>query len=85
MLKRLGSNEPGYSRFDVIQDAGDANRVWVYEVYQDEVAYQAHLRAPHLKKLWDTVKGWLGEELRAKPSSYSIRPTDDGDPLGGNR
>ena len=62
MLKRLGSNEPGYSRFDVIQDAGDANRVWVYEVYQDEVAYQAHLRAPHLKKLWGHGKGlaWRG-------------------------
>ena len=30
------NTEPGCLRFDVIQDAGDANRVWVYEVYVDE-------------------------------------------------
>jgi quinol monooxygenase YgiN len=26
----------------VIQDANDANRIWLYEVYKDEAAFQAH-------------------------------------------
>jgi len=43
-------NEPGCLRFDVIQDANDPNRIWLYEVYQDEAAFQAHLQAPHLIK-----------------------------------
>ena len=55
------SNEPGCSRFDVIQDAGDTNRVWLYEVYDDEAAFQAHLKTPHLNKLLETVKDWREE------------------------
>jgi autoinducer 2-degrading protein len=35
-------DEPGCLRFDVIQDANDANRIWFYEVYKDEAAFQAH-------------------------------------------
>ena len=30
------NTEPGCLRFDVIQDAGDTNRLWVYEIYVDE-------------------------------------------------
>ena len=71
------NNEPGCSRFDVIQDAGDVNRVWLYEVYQDEAAFQAHLQTPHLKKLQDTVKDWREEGPQgAARGSYNIWPTD---------
>ena len=53
-------NEPGCLRFDVIQDAGDANRIWVYEVYIDEGAFQAHLESPHFLQwmLFDPVRSW---------------------------
>ncbi len=44
------NTEPGCLRFDVIQDAGDANRVWVYEVYVDEAAFQAHTSSEHYLK-----------------------------------
>ena len=43
-------DEPGCLRFDVIQDAGDPNRLWLYEVYQDEAAFHAHQQAPHYLK-----------------------------------
>jgi len=70
-------NEPGCSRFDVIQDAGEANRVWLYEVYDDETAFEAHLQTPHLKKLQETTKGWRDEgPLGAARGSYNIWPTD---------
>ena len=44
------NDEPGCLRFDVIQDANDSNRVWLYEVYKDEAAFQAHTQAPHFIK-----------------------------------
>ena len=29
------NDEPGCLRFDLIQDPGDPNRVWLYEIYKD--------------------------------------------------
>ena len=49
------NDEPGCRRFDVIQDAGDENRVWLYEVYDDEAAFQAHTQAPHFIKFRDAT------------------------------
>lgn len=70
-------NEPGCLRFDVIQDAGDPNRIWLYEVYQDEVAFEAHLQSPHLIKWRDTVKDWREESLQgAARGSHNIWPPD---------
>ena len=71
------NNEPGCLRFDVIQDAADPNRIWLYEVYQDEAAFQAHLQAPHFIKWRDTVKDWRAEgPTRAGQGSYNIWPPD---------
>jgi autoinducer 2-degrading protein len=52
------ANEEGCLRFDVIQDAGDADRIWVYEVYTDEAAFQHHMTTPHFLKWKETVKDW---------------------------
>ncbi len=54
-------NEPGCLRFDVIQDANDANRIWVYEVYKDEAAFHAHTQAPHYLKFRESSTGWREE------------------------
>ena len=77
-------NEPGCLRFDVIQDGADPNRIWLYEVYVDEAAFQAHLEAPHFIKWRDTVKDWFdrgdGEGERPKGAgggSSNIWPPDD--------
>ena len=64
-------------RFDVIQDAGDANLVWLYEVYKDEAAFQTHLKSPHLIKLLDTIGDWREEGLKgATRGSTNIWPPD---------
>lgn len=42
-------NEPGCHRFDILQDPEVANRVYFYEVYQDEAAFAAHREMPHFK------------------------------------
>ena len=74
------NDEPGCLRFDVIQDGGDPNRIWLYEIYVDEAAFQEHLKAPHFIKWRDTVKDWTGERppgAGAARGSSNIWPTDD--------
>jgi quinol monooxygenase YgiN len=39
--------EPGCHRFDVLLPAGETDRVFLYEIYQDEAAFQAHLKTAH--------------------------------------
>ena len=51
-------DEPGCLRFDVIQDANDDNKIWLYEVYNDEAAFQAHTQAPHYLKFRDASADW---------------------------
>jgi quinol monooxygenase YgiN len=70
-------NEPGCLRFDVIQDADDANRIWLYEVYKDEAAFQAHLQAPHLRKFRESTQEWRVTGLQgAGRGSFNIWPAD---------
>jgi len=52
------NDEPGCLRFDVIQDANDPNRIWLYEVYKDEAAFQTHTQAPHFIKFRDASADW---------------------------
>lgn len=40
-------DEPGCLVFDVLRDRSDPERVWLYEVYIDEAAFEAHMRTPH--------------------------------------
>ena len=51
-------DEPGCMRFDVIQDASDGNRIWLYEVYRDEEAFQAHTQSPHFIKFREASADW---------------------------
>lgn len=59
-----GSNndEPGCLRFDVLQDNEDSNRIYLYEVYRDEAAVEAHRAAPHYTKWREEVKDWFATE-----------------------
>ena len=72
------NHEPGCLRFDVIQDANDPNRIWLYEVYKDEAAFQAHLQAPHLIKFRETTQAWraAGPQGAGRGSS-NVWPPDD--------
>ncbi|MGE0239718.1 MAG: putative quinol monooxygenase, partial [Parvibaculaceae bacterium] len=41
-------DEPGCSRFDVVEPQGDADRILLYEIYDDRAAFEEHLKTPHL-------------------------------------
>ena len=71
------NNEPGCRRFDVIRDAGDENRVWLYEVYNDEAAFQAHLETPHFIKFRDATADIIIDGIEgAALGSSNIWPID---------
>ena len=53
------ADEPGCLRFDVIQDPDEENRIWLYEIYKDEDAFQTHLQTPHFIKWKATVPDWI--------------------------
>ena len=44
-------DEPGCSRFDVVQDVADPDHFYLYEIYRDEDALGEHRRAPHFLRL----------------------------------
>ncbi|GAB3475028.1 hypothetical protein GCM10027440_06290 [Nocardiopsis coralliicola] len=51
-------DEPGCLRFDVSAAPGDPDEFWVYEVFADEAALEAHRRTPHFAT-WQKEKADL--------------------------
>ena len=47
---REARQEPGCRQFDVLVDPKDSARVMLYEVYNDEQAFEAHQQTPHFRK-----------------------------------
>jgi quinol monooxygenase YgiN len=39
--------EPGCRRFDVVEPDGEADRVLLYEIYDDRAAFDAHMQTKH--------------------------------------
>lgn len=48
--KAARETEPGCRQFDVLVDPKDRTRVMLYEVYDDEAAFQAHQQTSHFKR-----------------------------------
>jgi quinol monooxygenase YgiN len=48
--KAARETEPGCRQFDVLVDPKDRTRVMLYEVYEDEAAFQTHQQTPHFKR-----------------------------------
>lgn len=42
--------EPGCRQFDVLVDPQDKAKVLLFEIYDDEKAFEAHQATPHFKK-----------------------------------
>jgi quinol monooxygenase YgiN len=41
------ADEPGCQRFDVLVPIEPGDRVFLYEIYDDRAAFDAHLKTPH--------------------------------------
>ena len=47
---RAARKEPGCRQFEVLVDAKDKTRIVLFEVYDDDQAFEAHQQTPHFKK-----------------------------------
>ena len=47
---RAARKEPGCRQFEVLVDPKDKGKVMLFEVYDDEAAFEAHQQTPHFKK-----------------------------------
>ena len=43
-------DEPGCRRFDVMELPGDAERIVLYEIYDDRAAFGAHIKTSHFAR-----------------------------------
>ena len=51
--------EPGCHQFDVCRDPADPSLFFLYELYDDEAAIQAHLRTPHYLQMDRATAAWV--------------------------
>ncbi|HKT79786.1 MAG TPA: putative quinol monooxygenase [Vicinamibacterales bacterium] len=51
--------EAGCRQFDVCTAEDDPTRVFLYEVYDDRAAFEAHLSMAHYKAFDASVQGWV--------------------------
>jgi quinol monooxygenase YgiN len=47
---REARKEPGCRQFEVLVDPKDRAKVLLFEIYDDERAFEAHQQTPHFKK-----------------------------------
>jgi len=47
---REARKEPGCRQFEVLVDTGDRTKVMLFEVYDDDKAFEAHQQTAHFKK-----------------------------------
>lgn len=51
--------EPGCQRFDVTIDAQDPAHFFLFEVYDDEAAFQRHMTMPHFHTVNVATASWI--------------------------
>lgn len=51
--------EPGCLQFDVCADPGSPEAIYLYEIYADRAAFDAHLASDHFKVFDREVAGWV--------------------------
>ena len=63
---RDSSNEPGCVRFDVLHSDENPGSVFLYEVYVDEAAFDAHRKTAHYARFATARQGLVLESRRKR-------------------
>ena len=61
---RAARGEPGCRQFEVLVDPNDKTKVMLYEVYDDQKAFEAHQAGAAFKKYLDTAVPLLASRER---------------------
>jgi autoinducer 2-degrading protein len=62
---RNARKEPGCRQFEVLVDPQDRTSVMLFEVYDDDKAFEAHQQTPHFKKYLAEVVPLLASRERS--------------------
>jgi len=52
-------SEVGCHQFDVCRDPADSALFYLYELYDDEAAFQAHLESAHFRQMNTATAPWV--------------------------
>lgn len=63
-------NEPGTLYYMLLEDASDANVLWMYEMYQDQAALESHMGSDAFKALGPAI----GPFLAGRPELIFCKP-----------
>jgi quinol monooxygenase YgiN len=66
------TDEPGCHRFDVCRDPADPSVFFLYELYDDEAAFAAHLRTPHFQQMNTATADWV--EAKSVRQMHLVTP-----------
>lgn len=68
--------EPGCRQFDVLFEAGDPHHVFLYEVYDDAAALDAHRTTAHFMKYWEATKPMIAKRVarHLAPLAFNAKP-----------
>jgi autoinducer 2-degrading protein len=58
--------EPACRQFDVCRNPQNSREVFLYEIYDDEAAFAAHLKMPHFLAFDADVKAWVQDKIVEK-------------------
>lgn len=72
--KRCLEHEPGCRQFDVSQDPQLPTSFFLYEVYDDEAAFEAHKASSHFADFGPVVKDWIASRKLVTYLRVSERP-----------
>jgi len=61
--ERSRTDEPGCRQFDVCTDASRPGLVFLYELYDDAAAFDAHLAAPHFLSFAAATEAMVKERV----------------------
>jgi quinol monooxygenase YgiN len=57
--------EPGCRQFDICRDPAEPALFFLYELYDDEAAIQAHLKSAHFLQMNEATAPWVdGKQVR---------------------
>ncbi len=68
--------EPGCRQFDVLFEDGNPHHVFLYEVYDDAAALEAHRGTAHFKKYFATTAPMIAKRVarRMSPIAFNAKP-----------
>jgi quinol monooxygenase YgiN len=58
---RCLKDEPGTLRFDVLRPRNEENRIMLYEVYEDDAAFQVHWNGPSVARMRADTAGMVAK------------------------